>query len=432
MLVDFVLSFLFFFLWSRLDSFSQDHGPSNGFSTTRCYSSRSYGSRHADLPQSFASYSVGGWEKTEGGKRYHSKSRSPVRQTSHQWEAEQYGSRRPDLRREGNWERDRYNQWKVEYEDWYQQYYKDYESQEPSPHHRKKSRDKKERTSLVSKSHFTQKRKKRSVKRDKGLLFQNLSSSSSSGTKSSKKVMKKKIKTKAKLMNNITSLNKTPSITSTPLTDTEVTKTLALQNLPAPVQPRTSTKATSKTQSDETRKEKCSKVKARHEKTKSEQKDKSSVGDFIKKKDFSSSSSSTSIGRPLKTITVKPKEARSSKKFKRSTIKPTLGKTQSPQNHFVHGGPQCGQDIRGNTAGLLPVTHQHEPPPLQLTHPAEHQKRVGEENHSLTGRPIKRKRTEGDVSAQPQPQIRCLSVSTDESGFAPQLGTDEKGQGDPV
>lgn len=182
------------------------------------------------------------------------------------------------------WERDNYRQWE-NYRDWYNKYYKDYDNQHASMHHRGRgSRDReRDRMSPLAREYSPQGRGRRG-REEKVVPSHHPPSSSSSGTKSNSKVLKtKKVKKKKggeepeasqqsvdrgdatpvrdEPMDEILSLNKTPPISSKPPVGTSATKSPASKSTAAPTKP--TAKPTSKTHSDKTKKDKSLKVKAK-------------------------------------------------------------------------------------------------------------------------------------------------------------------------
>ncbi len=304
-------------------------------------------------------------------------------------------------------------------------------------------------------------------------------SSSSSGTKSSTKVLKaKKVKKKKageepepshqsvdrgdatpvrdEPMDEIPSLVKTSPISSKPPVGAATTKAPASKSTAASVKP--STKSTSKTQSDKTKKEKGQKVKAKVKtegvKVKSDKVKKKTEAVVPKKKD--SSSSSSSVAKPLKTIKPKTEDAPKSttpkkEKSKSSAVRPALLKTpplssQSlPLHHpsSLHDGPRPGHDMRGRrdlpqSGGLLPIPHQHGLPLLHRPpSPVDGRRRMGEEGRSLLGPPpgkLRRIDGGGDVISHShmshQPPLHRLPPSSDRPGLLPLPGSREMGRGD--
>nr|XP_043883662.1 E3 ubiquitin-protein ligase RBBP6-like [Solea senegalensis] len=476
--------------------YSRRNGRSYGRSRTRSRSrSRSYGYRRSGSPRSPSSYRGPGWEGPEGAVPFRSRSRS---RSPGGFRSRSPGGRKlpprelPPYELKGRspggddrWERERYRQWEKEYTDWYNKYYKDYDGQQPSMHHRGRgSRDRdrdrdrvRDRMSPLSRDYSPHGRGRRG-REERGAPPHHPPSSSSSGTKSSNKVLKtKKLKKKKtgeeaeasnqsdrgdatpvrdEPMDEIPSLNTTSPVSSKPASGSASAKAPASKGSATPAKP--STKATSKTQSDKTKKDKGQKVKAKVKtesvKPKSEKVKKKTVeGVAIKKKD--SSSSSSSVAKPLKTIKTKSEDALSSttpkkEKSKSSSVRPPLLKTPplSSQNMplplpSVHDGPRLGHDIRGRrdlppSGGLLPMTHQHGLPLLHRPpSPADSRRRMGDEGRSLLGPPPgKLRRIDGlggDVLCHPHLSHQMplhRHPHSDRPGLLPLPGSREMGRGD--
>ena len=375
------------------------------------------------------------------------------------------------------WEKERYRQWEKEYADWYNKYYKGYDNQHPSMHHKGRgSRDReKDRMSPLNRDYSPQGRGRRG-REERGAPPHHPQSSSSSAAKSSSKLLKtKKVKKKRtgdesesshqsvdrgdatpvrdEPMDDVPSLLKSPPSSSKASAGAASSKAASSKGAAS----KPSTKSTSKTPSDKTKKDKALKVKAKVKtegvKVKTEKVKKKTVEAVVSKKKDSSSSSSSSATKPLKTVKPKQEDAPNpttpkKEKSKSSAVRPPLLKTpplSSLHHPSLHDGLRQGHDIHGRRdlpqgGGLLPLPHHHGLPLLLHRPPSpDSRRRMGDEGRSILGPPPgKLRRIDGlgggvDVMSHShmshQPPLHRLPHS-DRPGLLPIPGSREMGRGE--